>query len=150
MTMHFMKKYFKKIAIFISLLAVLALPHFVLAESSASAGLKKVGEGTNAPYQAITDANSLAGIVGIVIQAFLGILGVLFLCYILYAGYNWMTAQGEEEKVTKAKDTLKRAIVGAIIIVAAYAISIFVMSGIEQGTLKGAGGGSPNIYQPGG
>ncbi len=68
---------------------------------------------------------------------------MLLLAYMLYAGYNWMTAQGEEEKVTKAKDTLKRAIVGLIIIVASYAISIFVMSRLEAGTLKGGGGSTP-------
>ena len=33
----------------------------------------------------------------------------------LYAGYHWMTARGEEEKVEKAKDTIQRAIVGIII-----------------------------------
>ncbi|MDP2737082.1 MAG: hypothetical protein Q8O59_04900 [bacterium] len=72
-----------------------------------------------------------------VINALLSLIGVILLAYILYAGYNWMTAQGEEEKVTKAKDTLKRAIIGVIIIVAAYAISVFVMSRLEAGTLRG-------------
>ena len=130
-----MKKYFNKIVILISLLAVLALPYFVLAAgSSASEGLKKVGEEGNAPYQKITEANSLAGIVGIVIQAFLGLLGVLFLSYLLYAGYTWMTAQGEEEKVTKAKDTLQRAIIGLIIAIGAYAISFFVIDKLLYNT----------------
>ncbi|MDO8668003.1 MAG: hypothetical protein Q7K35_02790 [bacterium] len=72
-----------------------------------------------------------------VINAFLSIIGVLLLIYIIYAGYNWLTAQGEEEKVTRAKETIQRAIIGVIIIVAAYAISIFVMTKIESGTLKG-------------
>ncbi len=73
------------------------------------------------------------------INAFLSLIGVILLIYMLYAGYNWMTAQGEEEKVEKAKDTLKRAIVGALIIVAAYAISVFVIARIEAGNLKAAG-----------
>jgi len=83
-----------------------------------------------------TSGSDIFGLIQIVINAFLSLIGVILLAYILYAGYNWMTAQGEEEKVTKAKDTLKRAIVGVIIIVAAYAISIFVMSRLESGTLK--------------
>jgi len=91
-------------------------------------------------YEAGTD-NSALYLVQTVISVFLGVIGVLLLVYLLYAGYNWMTAQGEEEKVTKAKDTIKRAIVGMIIIIAAYAISTFVMSRIEAGTLKGATGG---------
>lgn len=80
-----------------------------------------------------------------VINAFLSIIGVLLLAYMLYAGYNWMTAHGDEEKVTAAKDTITRAIIGVIIIVAAYAISIFVMSRLEAGTLKGGGGATPTL-----
>lgn len=114
----------------ISLIIVLALPYIVFA-SPAFDNLKTVGEGgagaDKAPYQPIADSNSLAGIVGIVIQAFLGLLGVIFLVLIIYAGYSWMTAQGDEEKVTKAKDTIQRAIIGLVIIIAAYAISYFVL-----------------------
>ena len=89
-----------------------------------------------AGYEDVTE-ESILDLVQTVINAFLSIVGVLLLIYMLYAGYNWMTAQGEEEKVTKAKDTLRRAIIGIIIIVAAYAISIFVMGRLEAGTLKG-------------
>lgn len=72
-----------------------------------------------------------------IINAFLSLVGVILLAYLLSAGYKWMTAHGEEEKVTEAKDTIKRAIVGVIIIVGAYAISAFVMSRLEAGTLQG-------------
>jgi len=102
-----------------------------------------------------TQANSSAAIsyettgniyslVQIIINAFLSIIGVLLLVYLLTAGYKWMTAHGEEEKVTEAKDTIKRAIVGTIIIVAAYAISVFVMSRLEAGVLKGTSGPTAN------
>ena len=88
------------------------------------------------------------GLAQIVINAFLSIVGVLLLIYLLYAGYHWMTARGEEEKVEKAKDTITRAIIGAIIIIAAYAISIFVMSRLEAGTLRGGGGTTPPAVSP--
>lgn len=122
-----MKKYFKKIVILISLIAILVLPCVVLASQSLD-NLNTVGSGgSNPPYAESTEANSLAGIVGTVIQAFLSLLGVIFLVLIIYAGFNWMTAQGEEEKVTKAKDTLTRAVIGLIITIAAYAISVWVL-----------------------
>ncbi|MDP2737081.1 MAG: hypothetical protein Q8O59_04895 [bacterium] len=130
-----MKKYFKKIIILFSLMAILAVPYIVLAASQSLDNLKTVGEkgGTNAPYAA-ADQNKLSEIVGTVIQAFLGLLGVIFLVLIIYAGYNWMTAQGEEEKVTKAKDTLQRAVIGLIITIAAYAISVWVFDKLLTGT----------------
>ncbi|MDP2737080.1 MAG: pilin [bacterium] len=87
----------------------------------------------------ITDASAMPQIIQTVISAFLGLLGIIFLVLIIYAGYNWMTAQGEEEKVTKAKDTLTRAIIGLIIITSAYAITYFVFS-----SLPGGGGGTPS------
>ena len=123
-------------------MAILALPYIVSA-SSAFDNLQKVGEGrggseANAPYQASSDINSLAGIVSIVIQAFLGLLGIIFISYLLYAGYHWMTAQGDEKKVDKAKDTITRAVIGIIITIGAYAISYYVLEKLvfKGGILK--------------
>ncbi len=67
-------------------------------------------------------------IIGNVIQAILGLLGIVFLAFMIYAGITWMTAQGNDQKVTKAKQMITEAIVGLIIVVAAYAIAYFVVS----------------------
>ena len=131
-----MKKIFQYFPVFICLMALFITPVLALAGSSASDNLKFVGEEGNAPYQRIVkDNNDLASIVGTVIEAFLGILGVLFLVYMIYAGYNWLTAQGEEEKVTKAKETIQRAIIGLIVTIAAYAISVWVFDKILDTTI---------------
>lgn len=74
----------------------------------------------------------IGDIVSTTIQAFLGLLGVIFVILIISAGYNWMTSAGEEEKVNKAKDTIKRAIIGIIIIIGAYAITYFVFRNIQS------------------
>jgi len=131
-----MKKYFKKIIILISLILILVFPFIVLAASESLNNLNKVGsDGSTAPYAKVNPGqNDLAGIVGIVIRAFLGILGVLFLIYTIYAGYGWMTAQGEEEKVTKAKDTLTRAVIGLIISIGAYALTAWVFDKLLTAT----------------
>ena len=132
-----MKKYFKKIVILFSLIVLLILPILSFAASPAYDNLQKVGEGkgmstANAPYVG-ADQYKLSQIIGIVIQAFLGLLGVLFLVYLLYAGYHWMTAQGDEEKVTKAKDTIQRAVIGLIVTIGAYAITYFVIQKLVIG-----------------
>jgi hypothetical protein len=46
----------------------------------------------------------------------------------IYAGILWMTAQGNDQKVEKAKQMITEAIVGLIIVVAAYAIAYFVIN----------------------
>ena len=66
-------------------------------------------------------------------------MGVIFIILIILAGYNWMTAGGEEEKVNKAKQMIYRAIIGLIIIMSAYAITYFVFTNLPAGT---GGGGS--------
>lgn len=87
-----------------------------------------------------TAGNSLPGIIQVAISAFLGLLGIIFLVLIIYSGFNWMTARGDEEKVTLAKETLTRAVIGLIIIIAAYSITYFVFTNLPGG---GGGGGGP-------
>jgi hypothetical protein len=77
---------------------------------------------------------SVGSIVAVVIKAFLGMLGVIFIILIVLAGYNWMTAAGDEQKVEKAKDEIKRAIIGLIIVTSAYAISYFVFKALGSTT----------------
>src|SRR3989338_8173076 len=122
-----LKKYFKlnKIVILLSAILFVAINSLSICQASTANEIYnqmntsgKKGWGTDTT----PGDTGLSELVAVVIQAFLGLLGVIFLVLILYAGYNWMTAQGEEEKVTKAKDTLQRAVIGLIIIVSAYAI----------------------------
>ena len=44
-----------------------------------------------------------------------------------------MTAGGSEDKVALAKNTLTRALIGLIIIIAAYAITYFVFGSLPGG-----------------
>ncbi len=77
------------------------------------------------------DANvTLGEAVAMVIKGFLGLLGIIFIILILIAGYNWMTASGDEEKIKKATSTIRSAVIGLLIIVAAYAITYFVFENL--------------------
>lgn len=80
-----------------------------------------------------------------VIQGFLGGLGIIFIVLIILGGYNLMTAAGEEEKINKAKDTIVRAIIGLLIIIAAYSITYFVFSSLSDAGGSGGPQGSPNL-----
>lgn len=82
----------------------------------------------NAGYS--TDAGSLTGLIGSIIQVALGFVGFIVFAYILYAGFLWMTAGGNEENVAKAKTMIRNAVIGFIIIAAAYSITYFVTSNI--------------------
>ncbi len=74
--------------------------------------------------------------VGIVINTLLGIIGVVFLLIIVYAGIQWMLAQGEETKISHARTMIFQAIIGLILVFAAYAITSFVVSSLVTQTIK--------------
>ena len=74
--------------------------------------------------------------IGVIVQATLSLLGIIFIILMIYGGGLWMTAKGNEQQVDKAKDLITAAIIGLIIVVAAYAISYFVIKTIGGSSLK--------------
>ncbi|MBP9828208.1 hypothetical protein KBC55_03570 [Patescibacteria group bacterium] len=101
-------------------------------------GLPDVADATQGGYNA---NSSLAGTIGLLIQAFLGILGVIFLLLTIYAGFLWMTAAGDDGKVKQAKETLVRAVIGMVIVLAAYSITFFVLGYVAAATSQTIIGG---------
>lgn len=122
-----MKKNIKNLLYIVCLIAILVLPYFVFASSPIS---KLQSVGRQSGYQPNTDSTTAVGIAGTVVNVFFSILGVIFLILMLYGGYNWMIAGGDNSKVEKAKDTIKRAVIGLIIIISAWVITAFVTTNL--------------------
>lgn len=80
----------------------------------------------------LSTSTSVEGVVGKVIQQLLGLVGILFLVLIIYAGVTWMTAGGNLEKVGKAKKLIINSIIGIIIIFSARIIVEFVLTEVIQ------------------
>ena len=84
----------------------------------------------------LTEAATLAGYDGkdkdpmqkiiAAVKFVLSFLGVLFLILMIYGGYTWMMAAGNDEQIKKARDIIKAAVIGLIIVAAAYGISAFI------------------------
>ncbi len=62
-----------------------------------------------------------------VINIILGFLGVIAVIIIIMAGFQWMTAGGEEEKVAEARQRLIQGAIGLVLIIAAWMIAYFVI-----------------------
>lgn len=71
---------------------------------------------------------TLIVIIGNIIGIVLSMIGILFLLLMMYGGYIWLTAQGNEQQVEKAKKIIVSAILGLVIIFASYAISWFIVN----------------------
>ncbi len=78
-------------------------------------------------------------IVGNIIRTSLTVLGILLVCIILYGGFLWMTADGNPEKIEKAKKVLINAIIGLVIILLSWSITTFVLQSL-LGATGGTGG----------
>ncbi|MFH1232593.1 MAG: hypothetical protein V1651_01860 [Patescibacteria group bacterium] len=79
---------------------------------------------------------SLLAVISTIINVVLSLLGVIFLVLIIYAGFNWMTAAGDEKKVETAKGTITTAIIGLIVVLAAFTISWFVIGQLSPTLLE--------------
>ena len=72
--------------------------------------------------------DSIAIIIARIIRIALGLIGIIFVALIIYAGYLWFTAQGRPEPVEKAKKMMKQGVIGLIIIFSAYSIASFILN----------------------
>jgi hypothetical protein len=96
-------------------------------------GLKKTA--TNAGYPEGFSANPE----GMIIQGIslvLSFVGVLFMILMIYGGFIWMTARGNESNVDRAKKIVTAGVIGLIIVFASYAISYFVVNFFSENSLK--------------
>ena len=61
-----------------------------------------------------------------IIKVLLTFLGIIATIMIMTAGYKWMTAQGNEDKVSEAKSQIKNAAIGLSLILAAFIITDYI------------------------
>lgn len=68
-------------------------------------------------------------IIGIV-RRVLEFVGIILTIMILYAGFLWWSARGNDEQVSRAKSTLANSLIGMVIITMSYAIVSFVFRNV--------------------
>lgn len=76
-----------------------------------------------------------------IIQILLGFLGIIAVVIIMYAGWMWMSSQGNEDQISRAKKMLTNAIIGLLIIMSAFGFVTWLIRSVIGG---GGGAGSEN------
>lgn len=112
------------------MIAFAAIVAFLIPLSAHAAG--DYGLRATAEVAGLNTNSNLPQVVGKMVGAGLSLLGLVFLGLMLYGGFRWMTARGEEKYVTQAKDTITNAIIGIAIVVGAYAITDFVLKAVTD------------------
>lgn len=131
-----MKKRLKQGVLIFSFL-VLLMPVFVFLSQPAHADADNMlwgGQETNVQENTglgNTDPRTMAASI---VKILLGFLGIIAVIIILYGGFRWMTAGGNEDGVSTAKKTIAAGVIGLIIILMAFGIAQFVINALYNAT----------------
>lgn len=94
-------------------------------------GLEEVGR---TAYGESGEPQPLQLVIANVVKVGLGLFGIIFVILIIMAGYKYMTAGGNDEKVKQSVAQIRNAIIGLLIVLAAYSITIFITRSIIEAT----------------
>ena len=135
------KKLFLKNLLGIAVLSALIVPAFIFSHTpianaqGAGVGVDVWGDeiaGEAFGYDKLTEVGlgnkDPREIAKNIIQVLLGLLGIIAVVIILIGGFKWMTASGNEDKVTEAKKLLGAGVIGLLIVLAAWALAMFIIS----------------------
>ncbi len=113
---------FLNIAIALSIVFfVLLLPTFVMANPQ-----QGLDEASGIAFPGGPTITSVPLAIGKIVGLALSFIGLAFFLLMIYGGFLWMFARGNDQEVQKAKDLIQAAIIGLIIVLAAYAITAFI------------------------
>ncbi len=125
-----MKNVLNKLTAGLSVLPVLVLPSAVHAQLSnaltgGTTGIQTTQAGSTKPLTTL-----IANLVNVV----LGVMGIIFVVLIVYAGILYMQAGSNPDNAKKAKSLIINAVIGLVIVVAAYAIANFIIQQLVSAT----------------
>ena len=133
-----MKKNFPKkiillvLFIFIANLALISQPAFATQSvfEKANAGFEKMMGKAYGGTE--VGPSTFVGSLMIIINYLLTFLGAIFLLTLIYAGYLWMTARGNEEQIAKAKKIAQEVLIGLVIVFFSRLITEFILNIINN------------------
>jgi len=103
----------------LALVALIALPTFAQSLDTGLGSMSAIGLGGGGDIRIL---------IAKIIRVLLGFLAVVAVGVVLYGGYLWMTAAGNEERIRTARSVLINGLIGLVIILSAYAIVYFFIT----------------------
>ena len=110
-----------------------SFPGAAFAAAGLQDAIQGLGESAGGAGYNTTNA-SIPSYVGALINGALSTLGVLFLILMFYGGMLWLTAEGEQEKIKKARGFIFHSILGLILTLFSFGIAQFVTYILTQTT----------------
>lgn len=126
------KKLISKNLLSLAIIMFLVLPVFAVAHTASAKALDLgIAAVENTTQLSQDDPREIVGRLINTAMLFLGIIAVVI---ILLAGFKWMTAGGNDDKVSEAKKLMGAGVIGLVIILAAWGIATFVLQELVKAT----------------
>ncbi|NCO05263.1 MAG: hypothetical protein GW939_03930, partial [Candidatus Magasanikbacteria bacterium] len=126
------RRYSKRcILLLMMVIEVFAVSHFFPTEVFAQGVQGDVFGVAEFADQTALGSGDIRSVVAQIINVFLGLLGVIAVVLIVYAGYLYLTANGNEDQISRAKKILINAVIGLAIILSSFAIARFVIRSLS-------------------
>lgn len=127
--MNYLKKPAVIIFLFLGIMSLIFRANFVQAQTLGDKLGVNYAANIELPSSQENDVRDMAVVIIKYLITFIGIIAVII---ILYGGFIWMTAGGNDDRVTKAKNIIIAGVIGLIIVIAAFAIVNFVINMSED------------------
>lgn len=122
-----------------AVLAFLAIPAVTLADTTEGITRDNLGMNYVSSTTNLTEQDPLETVSKLINTAML-LLGIIAVGIVLLGGFKWMTAGGNDEKVSEAQKLMGSGLIGLVIILSAWGIAVFILSRVNIAT-----GGDPLI-----
>ncbi|MCR4314383.1 MAG: Ig-like domain-containing protein [Candidatus Uhrbacteria bacterium] len=119
---HPFRPFARTLIVLIVAFCVLGFFAVVLPVEAQETAFEQFGDASTLPQQ------SIAIIIARVIRVALTVVGIIFVCLMIYTGFLYLLARGEPEPIKKAKKIFQQSIIGLIIIFSAYSIVTFILN----------------------
>ena len=125
------KKLLAKNLLSLAMIVFLILPVFTFIRTASA----QVDPGINIVDQEIQlGTDDPRAIVARIINTAMLFLGIIAVVIILLAGFKWMTAGGNEDKVAESRKLMGAGVIGLVIILAAWGIARFILDRLITAT----------------
>lgn len=106
-------------------------------------GIQNVGQNAYVPSGelrnqdfSLTEPRSPLTIFALVLNSLFGLLGIILVSIVVYNGFRWLTAAGDDKKIGEARAAIVSAGIGLLIVLGAFSLSYFITRAIEE-TVRG-------------
>ena len=65
---------------------------------------------------------------------------ILALLFLIWGGFNWITSEGDKQKLAQAREKITFSVIGLIVVFLAYLVVVFIGNFFGVGLLQTSGG----------